>query len=658
MTLPYVKTGTSSIRRLHPLSCSITLNVKPLSTVRMTLPQTDEISIWEWVTVPVPDGSTIWCQVVTIETDAETGRKDIYLEHGARTLDAATIRRDDGLTKTPYAFKTGNPPVVMTVSQIMTKILSYQSPARWTVGTIAQAIAGQAVYMEPEGMSLTTAILTMMESIPAYQANFVQASDSDWHIDIVARPTTVQAEVRLNRNLRSCEISCNASAICTRVWCEGITGGKMDSANTSLYGVREETMSLNDSLTTAQKEAIVTAYLAAHDHPIISLSISGYELSQVTGLDIDSLLLGQLCRVAVPWLGVTESEVIVTKTYGDAYNAPDEVTVSLADQTPDLSIVVASITGGGGGGGGGKQKESPLKRFQTKFEQTDELFRLLATDTQWDDMGHGTITAYSQIVQTASSLQSVVSRTGYTTDAFFDPSHSYAVGDIVMYDGKMYEFTAAHTGAWTGADVTQITSMYSTITQNESNITMLVSKTGVNSLGQSETLYSKITQNADLISLVVQGTGSSASIKIQAIVDGINSSAVQISADKIYLNGQTIASSLSATDARITNLMSGDTRATKISTNRLDAGVVAVPSDGQLMVSGKQATWKTKYVLDSGTTATVQSLALVKRDVVYINSSQQETHGDHYLITSYSNVTVPTSGGSSIYYLGSSTAPS
>lgn len=568
--LPYVKTGTSSIRRLHPLSCSITLNVKPLSTVRMTLPQTDEISIWEWVTVPVPDGSTIWCQVVTIETDAKTGRKDVYLEHGARTLDAATIRRDDGLTKTPYAFKTGNPPVVMTVSQIMTKILSYQSPARWTVGTIAQAIAGQAVYMEPEGMSLTTAILTMMESIPAYQANFVQASDSDWHIDIVARPTTVQAEVRLNRNLRSCEISCNASAICTRVWCEGITGGKMDSSNLSTYGVREETMSLNDSLTTAQKEAIVTAYLAAHDHPIISLSISGYELSQVTGLDIDSLLLGQLCRVAVPWLGVTESEVIVTKTYGDAYNAPEEVTVSLADQTPDLSIVVASITGGGGGGGGGTQKESPLKRFQTKFEQTDELFRLLATDTQWDDMGHGTLTAYSQIVQTASSLQSVVSRTGYTTDAFFSESSYYVKDDIVMHDGKMWQFTTPHHGAWTGTDVTQITSMYTTITQNESSIRFLVDKTGVTE-GQTTSLRSMIEMNAGNIALVVDSSGSSASIKIAAIVDGINQSAVQINASKIYLNGQTIATSIDSVDAKITNLTSGTTTAATIKSNHLKA---------------------------------------------------------------------------------------
>lgn len=565
VTLPYVKTG-NSIRRLHPLSGPITLNMKPLSTVRMTLPQTDEISIYEWVTVPVPDGSTIWCQVVTIDTDAETGRKDVYLEHGARTLDACTIRRDDGLTKTPYAFKG------MTVSQIMTKILSYQSPARWTVGTIAQAVAGQVLYMEPEGMSLTTAILTMMESIPAYQANFVQAAENDWHIDIVARPTTVQAEVRLNRNLTSCDISCNASAICTRVWCEGITGGKMDSANISLYGVHEESMTLSDSLTTAQKEAIVTAYLAAHDHPTISVSISGYELSQLTGLSIDSLQLGQLCRVAVPWLGLTESEVIVTKTYSYPYEDPSAVTLSLADQTPDLSIVVASITGGGGGGGGGgKQKESPLKRFQTKFEQTDELFRLLATDTQWDEMGHGTITAYSQIVQTASSLQSVVSRTGYTTDAFFNPSHSYAVGDIVMYDGKMYEFTAAHTGAWTGTDVRQITSMYSTITQNEQGIETLVAKTGISSLGQSETLYSKITQNADSIALVVQGTGSSASIKIAAIVDGINQSAVQINASKIYLNGQTIATSIDSVDAKITNLTSGTTTAATIKSNHLKA---------------------------------------------------------------------------------------
>lgn len=560
MTLPYVKTG-SSIRRLHPLSCSITLNVKPLSTVRMTLPQTDEISIWEWVTVPVPDGSTIWCQVVTIETDAETGRKEIYLEHGARTLDAVLLRKPSTMTKREtYAMKD-------TVPNLIDTILEGQS--RWTAGTIS---CTQTLYIEPDGMNLTTAILTLMQAIPAYQCNFVQASESDWHIDIIPRPTAVQAEARLSRNLKSCEVNCDASSICTRVYCEGITGGKMDSSNLFTYGVREETMSLNESLTQAQKEAIVTAYLAAHDHPAVSLSISGWELAELTGLTLDSFSLGQVCRVCVPWLGVTQSEAVVTKTYQDAYNDPSAVTLSLADETPDLSIVVASITGGGGGGGSGKGgEEAQKKRFETKFEQTDEYFRLIATDTQWDELGNGTITAYSQITQTASALQSVVSRTGYTTDAFFDPTHSYAAGDIVMYGGKMYEFTSAHTGAWTGTDVTQITSMYSTITQTAEGVTTLVTKTGISSLGQSETLYSLISQNADSISLVVQGTGSSASIKIAAIVDGINQSAVQINASKIYLNGQTIATSIDSVDAKITNLTSGTTTAATIKSNHLKA---------------------------------------------------------------------------------------
>lgn len=560
MTLPYVKTG-SSIRRLHPLSCSITLNVKPLSTVRMTLPQTDEISIWEWVTVPVPDGSTIWCQVVTIETDAETGRKDIYLEHGARTLDGIILRRPSTLDeRKTFSMKD-------TVPNLIDTILEGQS--RWTAGTIS---CTQTLYIEPESMSLTTAILTLMESIPAYQCDFVQASENDWHIDIKPRPTAVQAEARLSRNLKSCEINLNASAICTRVYCEGITGGKMDSANLSTYGVHEETMSLKDELTTAQKEAIVTAYLAAHDHPTVSLSISGWELAALTGLTLDSFALGQVCRVAVPWLGITQSEVVVSKTYQDAYNEPEAVTLSLADQTPDLSIVVASITGGGGGGGGAGKggKEAEKKRFETKFEQTDQYFRLMATDTQWDDLGHGTLTAYSQIVQTASSLQSVVSRTGYTTDAFFDPLHSYAVGDIVMYDGKMYEFTAVHTGAWTGTDVTQITSMYSTITQHESRITFLVDKTGVTE-GQTTSLRSMIEMNAGNIALVVDSSGSSASIKIAAIVDGINQSAVQINASKIYLNGQTIATSIDSVDAKITNLTSGTTTAATIKSNHLKA---------------------------------------------------------------------------------------
>lgn len=36
----------------------------------------------------------------------------------------------------------------------------------------------------------------------------------------------------------------------------------------------------------------------------------------------------------------------------------------------------------------------------------------------------------------------------------FSEAETYAAGDVVIYDGSLYKFTAAHTGAWTGTDAT------------------------------------------------------------------------------------------------------------------------------------------------------------------------------------------------------------
>ena len=37
----------------------------------------------------------------------------------------------------------------------------------------------------------------------------------------------------------------------------------------------------------------------------------------------------------------------------------------------------------------------------------------------------------------------------------FDPDNTYAVGDLVLYQDKVYEFTSPHTGMWDAADVTR-----------------------------------------------------------------------------------------------------------------------------------------------------------------------------------------------------------
>jgi phage gpG-like protein len=87
-------------------------------------------------------------------------------------------------------------------------------------------------------------------------------------------------------------------------------------------------------------------------------------------------------------------------------------------------------------------------------------------------------------------------------------------------------------------------------------------------------LRSSISQQADRISLVVQGTGSDATIKTASIVAGINNqdgSFVKIQAAKINLSGYVTASQLTSVDGRIDNLVSGNTQASAISTNRLYA---------------------------------------------------------------------------------------
>lgn len=39
----------------------------------------------------------------------------------------------------------------------------------------------------------------------------------------------------------------------------------------------------------------------------------------------------------------------------------------------------------------------------------------------------------------------------------FSTSTAYSAGDYVIYGGKLYQFTSAHTGAWTGTDAEEMT---------------------------------------------------------------------------------------------------------------------------------------------------------------------------------------------------------
>lgn len=138
-------------------------------------------------------------------------------------------------------------------------------------------------------------------------------------------------------------------------------------------------------------------------------------------------------------------------------------------------------------------------------------------------------------------------------------------------------------------------------------ISTLVQKTGINSVGENETLYSRITQTANEIASEVtraRGVEGTLSSRITQTEEGLESkvsytsftgneiasrinqtaTTILLSASKINLEGYVTASELSATNANIANLVNGSTTAQMLKAASLEATSV-------LTVANKGASW-------------------------------------------------------------------
>lgn len=182
--------------------------------------------------------------------------------------------------------------------------------------------------------------------------------------------------------------------------------------------------------------------------------------------------------------------------------------------------------------------------FETAIDQTDTYIRLIATET---DVQEAQTVGKSLFQITSGEILSVVTQSGVTsTLEEFDREKAYAVGDQVAYQGVWLEFIQPHQAGtdlvW--SQVKTVKTQETRITENTSGVELLVTKTGIGSLGQSETLYGKIGVEAGRIDLIVQNVGANGSVTAASIVTAINtqdsSSFVALDADTIYLNGQSI----------------------------------------------------------------------------------------------------------------------
>lgn len=408
---------------------------------------------------------------------------------------------------------------MLPARQAMQRVFSHYRGSRWQLGSVTALGTGEiAVQVNHE--RVLEAMLALLAQKPNCYMSF-DFTTSPWTVNIVKRDETVSAEGRLARNLNYAKVIYDDTELCTRAVYEVDITGDDDEPTTEwrtrnadtigTYGVVEREVYLGTDLTDDEIDLAVDTFLEKHKEPSISVEISAQELSGITGESYDMFTIGKLCRLALVDYGVTIERTVTGLSWDNVYDAPLDITVRLAEAEDTVINFLHDVDTHGGtmGGSGG---------------------------------GHGGGGGGGGVKAQADKWKEYWTRL-QQTDHFVD-------------------IQAAHVDRHD--NILQQAGMY-------------IDSSGVlqYALDNERNIGSKLKVEADRISLVVSGTGDNATIKAASIVASINgtSSSVKISADKVYIDGDTtISGALNAEKARLTNLMSGSTTATTIRSTNLYVG--------------------------------------------------------------------------------------
>lgn len=517
------------VKRLRPVQMSVNLEIVPLSTASMTLLKDDTVTARSFVEIYTSIGSV---GIFRVRAPQESyGEETITVE-----CEHAITEVADYLIKEDYE-------KAMNAQTAMKTLFSHYKGKLWKLGSLTNLSGTVNV------IASYNTVLEAMLAILDQQRDLMMTFDfttSPWTINFVKKGTVVAAEGRLSRNVKSAKVTYDDSNLCTRVYADGLTGtkdnvyGHIDASTLSKYGVVEKTVSGSDNKDDTTRTA--KAFLNDNKEPKVSVEIDAADLSLITGESLDKFTLGKLFRLAIPDRGVTVEQHITSLSWDDVFNNEESIHVTLAAKKDTvLSFLHDVETGGGRGGGSSNRKtDKNKKEYTTRFEQTDKQINLVAERSD----KNGKI-----LEQAGMSLNSK---------------------GVLIYATNNKNNIA------------------SKLKVEADRIDSLVSKTGVNKLGKSETLYSRITQTASSIkaevSKKVDKTTYEAYVKVTAksieskvsagnIASTINQTAqsVTIKASKIDLSGYVTASELEATNATITNLTSGTTAAAALKGNDIYA---------------------------------------------------------------------------------------
>ena len=335
--------------RFEPRTMSLSLKLESLCTATVVVDgSAPDFAVNDWVKFKDPQGVDVVYYIKSMSTDYRTGLTTLNLEHGMGLL-TQNVLYGEYTTQ-----KLGGSSTSVDVVTAINTILSVQSV--WALGDCSFPEVAEAWSMT--NSTLYSALETITDSIENCKWTFDQTS-LPWKLNLVDNDNVHIAEMRMARNITSLKVTLNTTDMATRVYPVGLKNLSISSANDGCayleknvdkFGVIAKTVTDNSIKDAKLLKAYGQKMLNMYCQPVVSASISGYDLSVATGEALDKLVLGRKCRVPLPRYNTTVVERIEEIEYKDYLNNPAQVTINLATERKTVTHVVASKASGGGGG--------------------------------------------------------------------------------------------------------------------------------------------------------------------------------------------------------------------------------------------------------------------------------------------------------------------
>ena len=317
--------------RLRPRTQTIEQNITPLSTASLMLDDGSGVTVRSFVELYNAKGSAGVYRVSRPEESYGSGER-VSLEHAICTLDDAVVPGKGTLTGTP--------------ASVLASILEHQTAsargqALWQLGTV-EAPDTMIITVDYDGTKTLEALSRAMNEMCDYMLTYDQTV-FPWRVNVVKKPEDASCEGRLSRNIRTIRKTIDDSDLCTRLYSDLLDGGYIESDTVRVWGVVEQSITLNDDMPKEDALAYCRQYLENRKNPAVSVELDAVEWYAMTGEPLDRFEIGDICRIALPEYGAVIEERIVAMSYSDAIGRPEAVTVSLANQVVDMSIRTAEM---------------------------------------------------------------------------------------------------------------------------------------------------------------------------------------------------------------------------------------------------------------------------------------------------------------------------